>query len=475
MNPVEQSVEWVTRGFGVAAESVRKRHLVAKSVLIGLVSGSLGVGFRLAPEWVRDMFSRWRDSGGWPLPVTVSVAAALGAISVWLVRRYAPEAGGGGMPHLRVCLAREAPFRWWRVLWVKVLSLLTGVAGGLGLGAEAPAIHAGGACGQGLAHLFRAPRGLGEHRALRSAGAAAGLSAAFNAPLAGVIFVLEELQGDFSTPVLVCAVIASATADVLSRAVVGHPPVFHLHGVVCPSGVWPLLGATLVGVVAGLVGGVFNRWVVVCAKLGAGRFASSRILIGAVASAVTMVFSLSYPGLVGGGTALVEFSLGSAALPSLLLTLVLLRFGATLLAVASGASGGFMIPLLALGALFGRLLGDVWNRWWPAAQLPAPIFVAVGMGAFFSASVRAPLTALVLVLELTGDYGFMLPALIACMVAFLLAEELGIPPVYHVLGAASSGSETGPAGQNKGITESSKPHSSSQSITEVGASANRSD
>lgn len=444
MKHVEQTVKWLTQGFGMAAESVRKRHLIAKSLLIGVVAGACGAFFRAAPEAVERAVHALRQSSGLPLWLAPVFAAGAGAFSVWVVRRFAPEAGGGGLPHLRACLAGRIEFRWARVIVVKIASLLSGIAGGLGLGGEAPAIHAGGACGRGLAHLLHSPKGVGEHRALISAGAAAGLSAAFNAPLAGVIFVLEELQGDFSTPVLVCSVLASAVADVLTRQIFGHPPVFHLHGAVWPGGVGPLLGAMLLGLIAGVAGGIFNRWVVGCARLG--RVADRdgfRTLLGAGAAAISTWFALRWPGVSGGGAPLVEMALGHALPLATLATLAVLRFGSTLLATASGAAGGFMIPLLALGALTGRMLGDLWAAFLPNNPPPVAIFVAVGMGAFFSSSVRAPLTGLVLVLELTGDYGFMLPALIACIVAFLTAEELGIPAVYHSL-AASSDDEAEP-------------------------------
>lgn len=442
MNYVNDTLALANKGLGHAAESVRKRHLIAKSLLIGIVAGGVGVAFRMGPDWIHKQtegLRGWVRAGGtWELAQYLVISAGLGGLAVWLVKRFAPEAAGGGMPHLRACLARETEFRWARVLWVKVCSLFLGVAGGLGLGAEAPAIHSGGACGQGLAYLFRAPRGIGEHRAMISAGAAAGLSAAFNAPLAGVIFVLEELQGNFSTPVLVCTVLASATADVVTRMAIGHPPVFHMHGVICPTGFGPILGAALIGLLAGLVGALFNRWVVACAKLAAGRFSDWRIGIGAFGAALTAYLSLHFIGLDGGGVSLVELSLNTETAPvAMLVTLMVLRFGATLTATASGAAGGFMIPLLALGALAGRAIAGPWNVALPDYAVPAGIFVAVGMGAFFASSVRAPLTGLVLILELTGDYGFMLPALIACIIAFLVGEELGVAPVYHALGGTA--------------------------------------
>lgn len=438
---VDEALEWTTKGFGAAAESVRRRHLIPKAILIGLAAGLVGVAFRVLPEEIVSGMKSLRES--FPeTPLTVAahllICATFGALAVWLIVRFAPEAGGGGLPHLRAVLARRTEFRWLRVLLVKAGSLLAAVTGGMGAGSEAPAIHAGGACGQGLAHLLRAPRGIGEHRALVSAGAAAGLSAAFNAPLAGVIFVLEELQGDFSTPVLVCSVLASATADVLSRLIIGHPPVFHVAATVGPNAVGPLLGAAVLGLAAGLVGAIFNSRLVASAGLGAGRRPRTRIALGAAAAAITALMAMHHPGMSGGGAPLVELALNEKAGLPLLLMLFGMRFASTLLATASGASVGFMVPLLAMGALMGRAVGDQWNLAFPASALQPGIFVAVGMGAFFSASVRAPLTALVLVLELTGDYGFMLPALIASMVAFLVAEELGSPPVYHALAGGGS-------------------------------------
>src|SRR3954468_5126184 len=246
--------------FGVGSDEVRRRHILPKALLVGLTSGLLASAFRLALQWVEHarVAAQTGLSRTAALPVALGLGIAGGGLSVWLVRRFAPEAAGSGIPHLKwVGLARRM-FDWRRLLPIKFLAGVVGIGGGLALGREGPTIQMGGGTGLMISEWFRVKAGEGERRALISAGAGAGLAAAFNAPLAGVIFVLEELQGSFTPVVFVAAFLASVTADIVGRVLTGEMPVFPLREMSAPT-LAALPVALVVGLVCGLGGILFNR------------------------------------------------------------------------------------------------------------------------------------------------------------------------------------------------------------------------
>jgi chloride channel protein, CIC family len=182
--------------------------------------------------------SHWLDPGSASresLLASLLVAAGGGGAGLWLARRFAPKASGSGIPQIESVVLGEEAFRWWRVLPVNFFGGLASIGGGFALGREGPAIQIGGAAGLMVSTWFRVRPGEGERKALICAGSGAGLAAAFNAPLAGVIFVLEELHGAFTPVIFVAAFLASVTADVVCRVMTGDTPVFGLHEMPVPS------------------------------------------------------------------------------------------------------------------------------------------------------------------------------------------------------------------------------------------------
>ena len=430
---------FIRRGYGLAAETVKRKHLVPKSILVGVIAGLSGVGLRVGTELVlehRLEYFRSLGKAGWVC--AGAVGGFFGFLAVWLVRRFCKEAGGGGISQLQDVIEHDLPMPWWRIIVVKTASLFAATVAGMGGGPEAPAIHIGGAIGKGTAETLKVKQGEGEHRALMSAGAAAGLSAAFNAPLTGLVFALEELQGNFDSKLLVSALLASVSADIVGRHLVGDFPVFRrLHELPAPD-MHALPFAILLGLVAGILGVYINRQVVRAARAGA-TVKSDRIrmglgaLVGIVGGIVSIGALPGIGGVAGGGGEMIRASFTEHPSLAVLGVLFFARLVSTIFFTQTGAAGGFLIPILALGAICGRMLGDLVAPTFPE-WVPNPGVISVlGMGAFFSASIRAPLTGLVLMLELTGNYGFMLPSLVACLTAHIVADESGDPPVYHAL------------------------------------------
>jgi CIC family chloride channel protein len=421
-------------GFGLATDEVKRRHILPKALVVGLVAGVIASAFRFALQWVERARLGWLQSlsPAWGLVVALAVGVVGGGLGVWLVRRFSPEAAGSGIPHLKSVVLGERTMNWRRVLPVKFLGGFLGIGGGLALGREGPTIQMGGATGLMVAGWFRVRPGEGERKALISAGAGAGLAAAFNAPLAGVIFVLEELQGNFTPVVFVAAFLASVTADVVGRVLTGEMPVFPLREVMAPP-LSALPVALLLGVLAGFGGVIFNR------ALLASLNAFDRIRhwppfgAGALAGAFVGLAVWIYPGIAGSGGAMAERALAGEIALRWIPVLLFARFAMTLVSYGSGAAGGIFAPLLVVGALGGLALGGVGHYLAPGLVQHPQVFAVLGMGALLTAMVRAPLTAIVLMVELTGKYDYMLPLLACCLAAYGVAEWLGDVPIYEAL------------------------------------------
>ncbi|HEY0782731.1 MAG TPA: chloride channel protein, partial [Thermoanaerobaculia bacterium] len=239
----------------------RRRRLAPRAALVGLCAGLTAAAFRLALEAAERgrtaLFARLHElppAAGFALGVLFCALPA--GASLFLVRRFAPETAGSGIPHLKAVLQRLRGMKWRRVVLVKFASGTLAIGGGLTLGREGPTVQMGGALGQMVNGLLRGTAR--ERQTLIAAGAGAGLAAAFNAPLAGVIFVLEELRRDFAPGALTAGFIASVCADIVSRLLLGQSPVFRVASPpVPPLGSLPFF--LVLGLATGLLGVLFNR------------------------------------------------------------------------------------------------------------------------------------------------------------------------------------------------------------------------
>jgi chloride channel protein, CIC family len=419
----------------------QRRRVFARALLVGLCAGALAVAFRWAltgSDLVRNGLITWAHrypAWGWILPALFGAVGA--GVAIQLVRRVAPETAGSGIPHLKAVLHRLRSMRWRRILPIKFFGGVGAIGGGLALGREGPTVQMGGAVGAAVAEWLRVtPR---ERQTLIAAGAGAGLAAAFNAPLAGLAFVLEEVQRDFSPMVFSAAFLASVTADVVTRFLTSQSPVFQV--VAYPVPALAVLPAFLtLGLLAGLLGVAFNRGLLAClegfARLGGrlvalGRWPAS--FAGAFVGAAVGLIGWFAPTAIGSGHGLVEAvfagQVGLAAIP----LWFGLRFGLTMISYGCGAPGGIFAPLLVLGALLGVAVGDLAHLLVPSAVTNPEAFAVAGMAAYFAAIVRAPLTGIVLIVEMTNNYEQLVPLLVASFAAYVVADALGDLPLYDAL------------------------------------------
>ena len=411
----------------------RRRRQFPRAFVVGLLVGLVGVCFRglltYAEKWRENLFELCHQFW-WGLPVVVLFGAIFAGLGVALVPLFAPEASGSGIPHLKAVLHRLRPLRWKRVLPVKFAGGFLAIGAGLTLGREGPTVQMGGAIGQMVSEKMGATAR--ERQNMIAAGAGAGLSAAFNAPLAGLVFVLEEVQRDFAPGVFAVAFVACVTSDVVCRVLLGQLPVFHVQQYDAP----PLLSVPLwvvLGIVTGAFGVLFNRallWTL-------NWFSKARSwkpgALGALVGGALAVIAWYVPMTAGDGHHLVEQTLAGNVPLSQLPALFSLRFAMMMVSYATGAAGGIFAPLLVLGAQIGLAVGEIGRLIVPEAVPNAALFAVVGMAAYFTAIVRAPLTGIVLIVEMTGNYNLMLPLLIACFCAYIVADSLGDAPIYEAL------------------------------------------
>jgi CIC family chloride channel protein len=405
----------------------------------GFATGVVGAAFHLAvdtlfqwPLWLVERL----DFG----PVTFAAAAGVGAVGVllaYLLTRYvAPEAAGSGVPEVEGALQGLRVVRWRRVLPVKFVGGLLALSTGLVAGREGPTIHMGAAIGSFLAERLRLGRP--ELHTLLASGAAAGLAAAFNAPLAAVLFVIEETRKEFTyTYRSYVSVIAASAASAFGMELVGGTaPPLHIVTAGMPLMILPVF--MVLGAALGVLGVLFNRCLVLALDVRTVAFRRAPFAYAILVGGAVGALAIAMPVAVGGGEGLIP-GLALADLPlRILLVIAVLRFVGTMASYPVGVPAGIFSPLLALATAVGLLAGTLLEVGLARTSLPIPTlltaaFAVAAMGGLFSATIRAPLVGVVLVVELTGAYELILPIIVTCVTAHVVAQAMGGRPIYEVL------------------------------------------
>ena len=384
------------------------KRLAYEGLLVGIVSGAVCIVYRLVLSNAESIYFTIRDFVAhnvsyWPLWIIGLIVLGL-IISIFL--KWEPMIGGSGIPQLEAEVQGRIDECWWRVLLAKFCAGALALVGGLSLGREGPSIQLGGMVGKALAK--KGKRVKTEERYLMTAGAAAGLSAAFNAPLAGIMFALEEVHKNFSTSALVSVMIASITADFLSRNIFGLSPTLAFS----IKETFPLknyIWVIILGIIAGVLGAFYNKVTMGTIKLYKKTpflKKHQRIIIPLVLSGILGFYC---PLVMGGGHKLVEYLNEPNLVLSTLVLLFILKLLISCVSFGSGAAGGIFFPLLILGSLIGA------------------------MAAYFSAIVRAPITGIVLIAEMSGTLKMLLPIALVSFVSYYVANLLHSEPIYESL------------------------------------------
>ena len=414
------------------------RRGLAGLALLSLVTGA-GTGlavacFRLALERAdvyRDALIAWAHQWSvFGFVIVIAATATATALAVWLVRWSGQPAEGSGIPHVEAVIDRELPAASFLLFPVKFVGGLLAIGAGLALGREGPSVQMGANLGSVWAKIFRASDA--DHLALVAAGAGAGLATAFNAPIAGAVFVLEELVRRFDPRMAVAALSASAAAITVARLLIGHEPDFNLEVLPYAGFSSGILFAVL-GILAGCAGVAYNRAIMGLRTLSDRATRWHPELRAAVIGIAVGGVAWFAPRLVGGGDGLTQACLVGKVGLAILPLVFIIRFLLGPVSYAAGAPGGLFAPMLELGAQMGLTFGVLCHSVLGDVGAPPIAFAVVGMAAFFAAVVRAPVTGIVLSIELTAGFNQLLPMLWACFAAMAIPMMLGNPPIYDSL------------------------------------------
>lgn len=396
------------------------------SLIIGAVVGLTIVAFilltgRLAARMYPADVAAWRR-------LLIPTVGSL--VSGWLLFRYFPLARGSGIPQTKFALFVGDGVITLRTAIGKFLCCSMSLASGIALGREGPSVH----IGAGLASVIG--RGMGLDRATVKAliplGGSAALAAAFNTPIAAVLFALEEIVGDLHAPVLGGAVISSATAWIILHAFLGDEPLFHVAGyqLVHPG---ELLIYLVLGVVGGLVSVGFVK-LLLAIRAGFLRWRGSWAWLAPVAGGLTVgLFGFFAPEALGIGYDYIERTLNGEVVLQTVLLLGLLKIVATAACYGSGNAGGIFGPSLFIGAMVGGAVGSVAHALLPGATAAPGAYAVVGMGTAFAGIVRTPLTSVIMIFELTRDYTIIVPLMLSNLLAFYVSHRLQRVPIYEAL------------------------------------------
>jgi CIC family chloride channel protein len=400
-------------------------------VLVGIVGTAfrflLGVSVRLR----ETLFSGLHGASG--ALMAMAGVGACAALARFLVVRYAPLAAGSGVQHVEAVWRGEAAPAGPEVIPVKFIGGLLAIGAGLALGREGPTVQMGAALGTVVARRRRLNDPM-EERLVEAAGAGAGLAVAFNAPLGGAVFVFEELTARFASRMVIATLCAGAVAVAVLRGLLGDVPDFFA-GIVESQPIGQLPVFLVFGAAVGAVGAFYNAltmgFLTVTDRL---RRVNSVLRAAAIGALIGLIGWIA-PSLVGGGEGWTQSLLsGSMPLDSIALFFVA-RMVIGPLCYAAGTPGGLFAPLLAVGAAFGALFAGAGDLAAPGLGMSPVGFAVVGMAALFTAIVRAPMTGVILTMEMTGRSDLVLPMLTACFGAVLVTTVMGSVPIYDRLGA----------------------------------------
>ncbi|WP_343572301.1 ClC family H(+)/Cl(-) exchange transporter [Mycobacterium sp.] len=404
---------------------------IVAGVLIGFIGGVFRWCLKTAERLRIDLVD-WAHKlagPGWLVPVA---AAAAGAILAALIVRWQPLAAGSGIQHVEAVYEGEVQPPLIRLLPAKFVGGLLGIGSGLTLGREGPTVHMGAAIGAEAARRARLPDS--QVRMMQTALGGAGLAVAFNAPVGGTLFTLEEVTKSFRVRTVLATLFAASAAVACSRVVLGNRADFQVGPIGTPALAWlPLF--VVFGLLTGFLGAVYNGLILWFLDHVAAIRRIPTLAKAAVIGAIIGLAMFVYPLAVGGGDPLTQEILGARHLAlSVVVGYLAVRFIAGPLSYSAAVPGGLFAPLLAVGALWGLLFTSGFSAVWPwhASQLAVPMAL-VGMAAFFGATIRAPVTGMVLVAEMTATTEVLVPMMAATAAAVLAAHAVRSRPIYDSL------------------------------------------
>jgi CIC family chloride channel protein len=411
-----------------AAALREERLLLLLSIFIGVISGLLVVSFRMAIDWLSVLL---RGSSPQPHQLRIIIAPTLAGLAIAVLVRYVfPEARGSGINQTKAALYIHNGYISLRTMLGKFLLSALAIGSGHSLGPEDPSLQ----IGAGVASLISRRFGLSRARlrVFAPIGAAAGLAAAFNAPISAILFVIEEVIGNWSAAVLGSIVLSAISSVVVARWFWGAEPMFRIPAVnlVDPR---ELTAYAALGVAGGIASLAFTKSLAWLRPLLRRQPASWQLVQPAAAGfLVGCIGYFGLPQVMGAGYDAIDAAMHSQFTIEVLLLLVVFKIIATTLSFSSGTPGGMFAPTLFIGAMLGAAVGSFEHHFFPHLTGSIASYALVGMGVLFAAFLRAPLTSVFMVLEVSGNYSIILPVILANTIAYLISRALQPVPVFEI-------------------------------------------
>jgi len=405
--------------------------MILLSIFIGFLAGGVVVLYRIVLSYAESLsiymyaYVRQRPT---VMPL-LFLMLGLGGYGVGFLTKRNRMMGGSGIPQIKGILMGYFKQNWISTLICKFIGGTISILGGLSLGREGPSIQLGASIAEGVGNRFSKSRI--DRKILIASGASAGLAAAFNAPLAGVVFALEEIFKYFSPMILLSTMSAAVMADFVSKNVFGLAPVFNFEITTLLSleDYWMVI---LLGILVGILGAVYNKVLLKTQMLYKVIFKEKKSRGILAIFIIAGVFGLLLPQVMGGGHIMLDLLSVSTPL-SILVGLFVVKFLFSMMSFGSGAPGGIFFPLLLLGATIGAIFSEFAVFFF---ELDPQLFynmVILAMAGYFTAIVKAPITGIVLIMEMTGSLSHMLSLTIVSMTAYIISDLLKSPPIYDAL------------------------------------------
>lgn len=431
MSRIQTKVIAFISDFFLRFRSTEHTFMVITAVIIGLIGGFGAVGIQEAIKFFQELFwGKWEVTAEYisGLPWTIKIGAPLiGSLIVGLIIQfYAKEAKGHGVPEVMEAIALRNGIIRPRVVLAKLLASSIYIGSGGSVGREGPVIQIGSAVGSTIGQFLRVnPKRM---KIFVACGAASGIAAAFNAPVAGALFAVEVILGDFGVAQFSPIVISSVVATVVSRHFLGDFPAFEVpkYELVSP---FELVPYVFVGLGAGIVALAFIRTLYwfedAFEKMPVPQVVQT--LIGGLGIGIIGMY---FPQIYGVGYSTMNFALYGKLTWQIMGLLILIKIISTSISLGSGGSGGVFAPSLFLGAMTGGFLGSFVHQIFPGMSATAGAYALVGMEAVVAGTTHAPITAILILFELTNDYKIILPLMISTIIASLLTTKIQKESIY---------------------------------------------
>ncbi|CAI2643448.1 H(+)/Cl(-) exchange transporter ClcA [Apilactobacillus kunkeei] len=412
------------------SDNLRRFKSVLYGLLIGLAVGMVVSLFRVSIEGLSDQFLKLANlarTNFFVLIILIILNLLIAFFVYYLVKRD-KNIKGSGIPQVEGQLNGELDYSWFSVLSKKFIGGVLAISSGIFLGREGPSIQLGAATAQGLADTFKQTKQA--RKTIISGGAAAGLAAAFNAPIASTLFVLEEIYHNFSTSVWLTSLSAAISANFVSTAVFGKVPVLHMsYSHVIPLHIYPYLIG--LGIVIG-IGGLIYEYATLHVNDWYEKLDWIPNIVWVLIPFILVIpFEMYLPTIVGGGSTMVLTIAKAAPTITVLLWFLLIRFVMSILSYSTGLPGGIFLPMLSLGALIGAIYSEVLIQLGVLPQSYFVNFIIISMSGFFACVGKAPFTAILLITEMVGSLQNLMSLAFVTLVAYEVTDLLGGSPIYN--------------------------------------------